>query len=138
MEDIIDQSLKELCDEMGCDYMSQATPTRIEAEWGSRALQGFPNRRFDFAIRIGARVIVVEVNLYASSKGGSKLKATAGEFIELERSLVAAGIDFVWVTDGPGWKTAKASLHEAFIANRYVMNMELLRQGVLRDILARA
>lgn len=135
MEDVIEQSLQEICDEMGCDYLPQATPKRIEAELGSQALLGFPNRRFDFAIRIGARVIVVEVNLYASSKGGSKLKATAGEFIELERSLVAAGIDFVWVTDGPGWNTARASLHEAFTANRYVMNMELLRQGALRDVM---
>lgn len=135
MEDLIERSLKELCVELGCDYISQATPKRIEAEWGSQALQDFPNRRFDFAIRIGQKVIVVEVNLYASSKGGSKLKATAGEFIELERSLVSAGVDFVWITDGPGWQTARAQLREAFMANRYVLNMELLRQGMLRDIL---
>jgi len=138
MEDLIEKSLQELCSELGCEYMSQATPKRIEAEWGSQALRGFPNRRFDFAIRIGPKVIVLEVNLYASSKGGSKLKATAGEFIELERSLVTAGVDFIWITDGPGWYTAKAPLHEAFLANRYVMNMEFLRQGMLRDIVESA
>lgn len=134
MEDLIEKSIQDLCEVLGCDYMSQATPKLIEAEWGSQALRGFPNRRFDFAIRIGSKVIVVEVNLYASSKGGSKLKATAGEFIELERSLFAEGVDFVWITDGPGWNTAKAPLREAFFTNRYVMNMELLREGMLMDI----
>ncbi len=134
MEDLVEKAIQELSEDLNCEYMTQATPKRIEDTWGSDALRGFPNRRFDFAIKVGARVVVLEVNLYASAKGGSKLKATAGEFIELERGLVAAGIDFVWITDGPGWFTAKAPLREAFLNNRYVLNMELLRRGALKEI----
>ena len=46
----------------------------------------------------------METNYYGG--GGSKLKAVAGEFTELSQFVVTSedNVEFVWVTDGIGWK----------------------------------
>ncbi|MFW6220599.1 MAG: DpnII family type II restriction endonuclease [Nanoarchaeota archaeon] len=45
------------------------------------------------------------------------------------------GIDLIWITDGLGWKTTKKSLFETFLHNDYLINIELVKKGVLKDII---
>lgn len=68
--------------------------------------------------------------------GGSKLKATAGEFIMLNNLISEPdkNINFVWVTDGQGWHTAKAPLLEAFGHVKYVFNLKMLKDGYLEEL----
>ena len=75
---------------------------------------------------------MIETNFYHSA--GSKLKATAGEYRDLHNFLKNQNIDFIWITDGLGWKTAKNPLFETFKNNDYVFNLELLSQGVLNEV----
>ncbi|AFI03541.1 type II site-specific deoxyribonuclease [Helicobacter cetorum MIT 00-7128] len=73
------------------------------------------------------------MNYYSS--GGSKLKATAGEYQYLNDFIINQGIDFIWITDGKGWLTALNPLQETFNHNQYLLNLDMLRQGFLNKIL---
>lgn len=45
------------------------------------------------------------------------------------------GIEFIWITDGNGWKSALVPLREYFDQAEYLLNLELLRIGALERIL---
>lgn len=76
---------------------------------------------------------LIEVNYY--SGGGSKLKATAGEYQYLHNFLKMQNLDFIWITDGKGWLTALNPLEETFNHNDYVVNLEMLKNGILDEII---
>ena len=44
---------------------------------------------------------------------------------------------FIWITDGEGWLTAKHPLREAFEHIDYIMNINMLEQGLLEEILVK-
>jgi len=75
---------------------------------------------------------LMEVNFYGG--GGSKLKATAGEYKGLHDFLVAAGHKFVWVTDGAGWRPTHKPLREAFDHLDYLWNLDWLNRGYLTEL----
>jgi len=75
---------------------------------------------------------LIEVNYYSAQ--GSKLKATAGEYQYLNDFLKTQNITFIWITDGKGWLSAFNSLEETFNHNDYVINLEMLKSGILEEI----
>ena len=89
-------------------------------------------RRFDFAINTGKQLYLIETNYYGG--GGSKLKATAGEYKTLYDIATKDGHTFIWVTDGKGWLTANRPLEETFYHNEYILNLNMLENGMLDDI----
>ena len=97
------------------------------SEWPviSEAL-GTDKKRFDFVIDAKAKTYLVEVNFY--SGGGSKLNETARSFTELAPKINAVeGFEFLWVTDGKGWESAKNKLQEAYYTIPSVYNLSTLR-----------
>ena len=46
-------------------------------------------------------------------------------------------VGFIWVTDGEGWLTAKRPLSETFIVTDYVMNINIIEQGLLEEIVTK-
>jgi type II restriction enzyme len=74
----------------------------------------------------------MEVNFYGG--GGSKLKATAGEYRGLNNKLKAAKYDFVWITDGNGWHTTRDPLEDAYKDIDYIWNLNWLSRGLLEDL----
>ena len=76
----------------------------------------------------------IETNFYGG--GGSKLKATAGEYKYLHDFLINDGHKFVWITDGLEWKTTKRALEETFNHIDYLLNLKMLSYGLLDDIIA--
>lgn len=55
----------------------------------------------------------MEVNFYSS--GGSKLNEVARSYSDIAPKINSvAGFEFVWITDGIGWKSAKNKLQEAY------------------------
>ena len=103
MEHIVEELLKPICDRSGISCMTQATATRIKAEWGINLRVDKSTRRFDFAVKKSNKLCLIETNYYGG--GGSKLKATAGEYKSLYDFLSADGHTFVWITDGAGWNS---------------------------------
>ncbi len=74
---------------------------------------GDDEKRFDFVIETDNKVYLIEVNFY--SGGGSKLNEVARSYSDIAPKINAIdGFEFVWITDGIGWKSARNKLQEAF------------------------
>lgn len=132
METVVEEYLRGFCGESGLTYQKQATAPAIQAQWGFTVPVDKSSRRFDFAISDGENLVLMEVNFYGG--GGSKLKATAGEYIGLNQIITEQGHTFVWVTDGIGWRTTHLPLREAFEKIDFLWNLNWLGNGYLRDL----
>lgn len=92
-------------------------PYRTEVysrEWKeiTKAL-GDDEKRFDFVIDTPQKTYLIEVNFY--SGGGSKLNEVARSYSDIAPKINSVdGFEFVWITDGIGWNSAKNKLQEAF------------------------
>ena len=74
---------------------------------------GTDKKRFDFVIETQQKTYLIEVNFY--SDGGSKLNEVARSYSEIAPKINAiSGFEFVWITDGIGWKSARNKLQEAY------------------------
>ena len=64
----------------------------------------------------------MEVNFY--SGGGSKLNEVARAYTDLAPQVNSVnGFEFVWITDGIGWKSARNKLEEAYNTIPSVYNL---------------
>ncbi len=136
MEAVVGEYIRSLTDSHQLEFIEQATPQAIKAKWSFEVPVDKSSRRFDFAISDGARLVLMEVNFYGG--GGSKLKATAGEYIGLGELVAVPNVEFVWVTDGEGWKTSLLPLKAAFEKLNYVWNLSWLSRNYLLEIFDRS
>ncbi|MCF0195897.1 MAG: type II restriction endonuclease [Bacteroidaceae bacterium] len=90
---------------------------------------GVDTKRFDFVIKTQAKTYLMEVNFY--SGGGSKLNEVARAYTELAPKVNACeGYEFVWVTDGVGWESARGKLEEAFYTIPNIYNLTTFKEFV--------
>lgn len=135
MEEIVEKYIKNFTSKFNLKYLSQVSKVKIESDLNYSIIVDKYDRIFDFSIINSNKnkMYLIEVNYYGGS--GSKLKATAGEYIELNNILKRQNIEFIWITDGYGWKSSKNPLFETFINNDYTFNLELLYNGVLEELI---
>lgn len=70
-------------------------------------------KRFDFVITTSNKTYLIETNYYNS--GGSKLNETARAYSDIAPKINQyKQYEFVWITDGQGWLSAKNKLEEAY------------------------
>ena len=136
MESLLQSKLeefKELYPEIS--FVRQATKETIKEAFDVDLKIDKANRKFDFAVFNSKKgqLYIIETNFY--SGGGSKLKSTAGEYQYLNDILTKQGVNFIWVTDGAGWNSAKKPLYETFLHNDYVFNLNFIKRGVLKIML---
>ncbi len=83
-------------------------------EWTDlQAVLGDDEKRFDFVIETLEKTYLIEVNFY--SGGGSKLNEVARSYSDIALKINSVeGFEFVWITDGVGWRSAKNKLQEAY------------------------
>lgn len=136
MEGILERHVEKICQTYHLEYKAQATAAFIKEQWNIEVPVDKSERRFDVAVYSPQKhkVWLIETNYYGG--GGSKLKAVAGEFTELSQFVVKSedNVEFVWVSDGQGWKTARLPLSEAFGYIQNVFNLSMLSQGYLADL----
>lgn len=135
MENLVGKYLETFCEEnKNFTFIGQATKDRIKKAFDYDIEIDKNSRRFDFALfdRTKNKLFLIEVNYY--SGGGSKLKATAGEYKYLNDFLKAQSLSFIWITDGKGWLTALRPLEETFNHNDHVININMLKNGILDEI----
>ncbi len=135
MENLIEVYIKAICTKHNYKYIAQASANKIKEIFGKDVVTDKSDRIFDFAIDTGNMLYLTEVNYYAG--GGSKLKSVSGEFTNLYTLAKNNTTGFIWVTDGEGWLTAKRPLRETFDHTDYVMNINMIEQGLLEDILSK-
>lgn len=132
MEDIVECFIRDICKRNKLEYLKEASAVRIKEKFGLEVPVDKSSRRYDFVARKGREIFIIEVNFY--SGGGSKLKATAGEYRDLFNVLKNAH-KFIWITDGEGWKTTSRPLRETFDHNDYLLNLNMLEKGLLEEII---
>ena len=133
MEKIVEKFIKSTCKDLNIQYLAQATAKKIKYYWNIEIKVDKSSRIIDFAINKNGKLYFIEVNFYGG--GGSKLKSTAGEYIEMYHFWTNQGIEFIWITDGAGWKNTLNPLREYFDKTDYLLNLELLRLQILKKIL---
>ena len=133
MENIVETFVKSACDELGLQYMSQANANKIKTQWGINIQVDKSSRNLDFAINKNGKLYFIECNFYGG--GGSKLKSTATEYVNMNAYWNAQNITFIWITDGAGWKTALLPLREYFDKADYLLNLDMLKNKILPKLI---
>lgn len=92
---------------------------------------GADQKVFDFVIEANNKTYLIEVNFY--SGGGSKLNEVARSYTELAPKINGvSGFEFVWITDGKGWNSAKNKLQEAFAAIPSIYNLTTITEFITK------
>ena len=133
MEGIIEVFLNSLCKKNNYRCLKEATAGKIKDVFGIDVPVDKSSRRYDFVMHNGQTLYLIETNFYGG--GGSKLKATAGEYKALQDYLRKSGHPFIWITDGLGWKSTLRPLEEAFNHIDFVLNLAFLEDGILEHII---
>lgn len=135
MENIVEQFIKDICSKYEYKYLRQAKVNNIKKILGYDVIVDEADRKFDFAVDNGKKLFLIETNYF--SGGGSKLKSVSGEFISLYNFIKTntPEHEFIWITDGLGWKESHNPLKEAFDKIDFVLNISMLEKGLLYEIL---
>lgn len=133
MEGLVEEFVSDACQNLGLQYMAQANAKKIKEQWNIDVIVDKSSRNLDFAINKKGKLFFIECNFYGG--GGSKLKSTATEYIEMNRYWNKQNIEFIWVTDGAGWKSTLKPLREYFDKADYLLNLEMLKENALNLIL---
>lgn len=100
-------------------------------EFEEMSCLGEDRKRFDFVIETPIKTYLIEVNFY--SGGGSKLNEVARAYSELAPKINQyPNFEFVWITDGIGWKSARSKLEEAFYVIPSVYNLTTIKDFIER------
>lgn len=81
MEAIVEVFIKDVCDKKGYQYLKEGNAKSIKKAFDIDVPVDKSSRRYDFVVNTNEGLVIFEVNFYGG--GGSKLKATAGEYRNL-------------------------------------------------------
>lgn len=122
MEDLVEKYLQR----GGYTYYKEMYLQEVEKKWNldlsALSGDGISTKRFDFVVDHSGVIYLIETNFYTS--GGSKLNETARSYKLLAQEVKKIqGVEFVWITDGAGWKSARRNLEETFNELEYLFNI---------------
>ena len=123
---VMENVVAEIFENNGVDYRTEI----YSSEWAemTKAL-GDDEKRFDFVIETPQKIYLIEVNFY--SGGGSKLNEVARAYSDIAPKINAVdGFEFVWITDGIGWNSAKNKLQEAFNIIPSIYNLSTIEHFI--------
>lgn len=135
MEDVVEDFIKDT----GAEYYKEMYLGDIEKKWGldlsALSNSGNTRKRFDFVVKTKKTIYAIETNFYKGTGGGSKLNETARSYKLLaQESEDIDGFEFVWLTDGTAWRSARGNLQETFDTTKYVYCLMELEDGILNDL----
>ena len=112
----------------GIKYHEQVSSKEFPA---ISAVLGADQKVFDFVIKTADKTYLIEVNFY--SGGGSKLNEVARSYTDVAPKVNGVpGFEFVWITDGIGWNSARNKLEEAFAAIPSIYNLTTISEFIER------
>lgn len=134
MENIVAPYIDEVCQKLKLPApLAEANASAIKKAWGIDIKVDKSSRRMDFVVNHHGQLYFFEVNFY--NGGGSKLKSTATEYIKMNEYWNQQNIRFIWITDGAGWLKTLHPLREYFDKADYLLNLEMLKNGILHKII---
>jgi len=124
---LMENQVAEILSNAGVQFRQEVYST----EYPELVVLGEDKKRFDFVIETPRCIYLIEVNFY--SGGGSKLNEVARAYTELSPKInEVPGYEFVWITDGKGWRSAKNKLEEAFYSIPNVFNLTTIHDFIAR------
>lgn len=135
MEVLVDGFVNEAGYVENYNYFKQMTSREVETRFGidlsclsDKAKKAA--KKFDFVIDGGDTIYAIEANFFATH--GSKIDTVAGgyELIEKETSHLK-NFQFIWITDGMGWKDSYSNLKKAFENIEHMYNINDLENGII-------
>lgn len=136
-EEILQLNLEKISQNENWEYATQANVEQIQTRWNIDTPVDKSKRRYDGVVYNpdNNSLTIIETNFYGG--GGSKLKSVAGEFTELNEMIATAdaNLKFVWISDGPGWDTARLPMAAAFEHIPYIINLKMVDAGYLKSII---
>lgn len=120
---IMERMVGDIFNDANIDYRTEV----YSSEWPEiTAVLGDDEKRFDFVVETTSKTYLIEVNFY--SGGGSKLNEVARSYSDIAPKINSVdGFEFVWITDGIGWKSAKNKLQEAYRIIPGIYNLTTVR-----------
>ncbi len=113
-------------------FKSAELPFRAEvnsSEFEEIKSLGQDLKRFDFVIQTSKKTYLIETNFY--NGGGSKLNEVARAYSDIAPKINRyEKFEFVWITDGQGWLSAKNKLGEAYSLIQSVYNLANLDEFI--------
>ena len=121
MENLVELYLKKA----NVEYYKEMYLTEVESKWdidlSAISAEGTTTKRWDFVVKTQDKVYVIETNFY--SAGGSKLNETSRSYKMIaEEAKTIPNFEFMWITDGGGWRSARRNLAETFNAMEHIYN----------------
>jgi type II restriction enzyme len=137
MENLVESYLIKIGLVLNDTYYKQMAIKEIESSWNADlstlSNKGKVDKCFDFVVKTPAVIFGIETNFYTG--GGSKLNETARSYktIALESKNIK-GFEFVWITDGIGWESARHNLEETFDVMEHIYCITELESGIAKRI----
>ena len=123
---VMEGMVANILDKNGIEYRQEVYST----EWPNlQEVLGDDEKRFDFVIKTTSKTYLIEVNFY--SGGGSKLNEVARSYSDIAPKINSVpGFEFVWITDGIGWKFARNKIQEAYNIIPSVYNLTSIQDFI--------
>lgn len=123
---VMENMVARIFDKNGISYRQEV----YSSEWPDiTKVLGDDEKRFDFVIETSTKIYLMEVNFY--SGGGSKLNEVARSYSDIAPKINSIpSFEFVWITDGIGWKSAKNKLQEAYSIIPSIYNLTNINEFI--------
>ena len=123
---VMEGMVAHIFDKNGVSYRQEV----YSSEWSEiTKVLGDDEKRFDFVVETKDKTYLLEVNFY--SGGGSKLNEVARSYSDIAPKINSVpGFEFVWITDGIGWKSAKNKLQEAYSIIPSIYNLTSIKDFI--------
>lgn len=133
MENLVEEFIKKT----GAEYYKEMYLTDIEKKWSVNlspiSTEGTTTKRWDFVVKTSNMIFMIETNFYTG--GGSKLNETARSYKMIaEGARQVNGVEFIWITDGGGWRSARRNLQETFNSMNHIYNIHDMENGVFLSL----
>jgi type II restriction enzyme len=114
--------------------LSQKKFSCVEKDFKIPISTSLKNRKFDFVIIDRKHKLTnIEANFFSGT--GSKPQEIVDSYINRQNELKEIGFNFIWITDGLGWKGQKNQIRKGFEKIDYLLNLDFIRRGLLEAIL---
>lgn len=123
---VMEGSVANIFEKNGIEFRQEV----YSSEWPKiTKVLGDDEKRFDFVVKNNTKTFLIEVNFYSS--GGSKLNEVARSYSDIAPKINSVpGFEFVWITDGIGWKSARNKLQEAFSIIPSIYNLTNIEEFI--------
>lgn len=133
MENLVENFLKKIEVKYFKEMYLNEVEEKFKIDLSAISAEGTSTKRFDFVVETEEKIFGIETNFYTS--GGSKLNETARSYKMIaEEAKQIKNFEFIWITDGKGWNSAKRNLKETFLILENMYNINDLEEGIFEKI----